>query len=324
MSIDVSYYSVSGLSNRRCAFLANRYDVEYGYKPGDAECWIAVNDYTVDAHGETRFTNGTLAWYTGLWSSPDGATYIARHDGWVIYNPDIFAHDAFSRWENHEFEKFSVWGVHGAGDEVMAWGNDTGNDTDAILAASGIMRRKGGEWSPMIAPGFRIVAMHGDNARNIWAAGAGGELGRWNGRSWKLHSGPNCPLHSIHVAGDVAYATNARGEVLRVAKSGVEVVAAVPGAMLPGDASCVAVWQGDLWVGSARLGLFRKAHSGLECIKSNLSCTSLDSREELVVCTANRISGTANGVDFKSFGVDVVRNGRQPFGLCKGLEGAQP
>ncbi|MCA8910398.1 MAG: hypothetical protein KDB82_01740 [Planctomycetes bacterium] len=323
MNIDVSYYSVSGLKNRRCAFLANRFDAEYGYKPGDAESWIVVNDYTPEAQGETRFTNGTLAWYTGLWSSPQGTAYITRHDGWVIFNPDIFAKNAFSRWQNHELKDFNAWGVHGAGEEVFVWGSDTSEDADAALAPSTVLRQENGDWLPIASPGFRIVAMHGTDGTNLWAAGAGGEIASWDGNSWVRHASIGYALHSIHVGEKNVYATSARGEILRVSPSGCELEGVLPGASMPGDAACVAVWNDDLWVGSARLGLFRKTGAGFTCVKPNITCTSIDARDELVLCAPNRISGSANGTDFMSFGVDVVRNGRSSHGLCRDLEGNQ-
>ena len=99
-----------------------------GYRSGDAECWIAVNDYSPDLQGMTTFLQGTGAEYTGLWMTLKGQLYVTRRDGWVLRHGDIHA-DPRNGWETDHLEGQSLRGVFGVdGGPVWVWGQADGTD----------------------------------------------------------------------------------------------------------------------------------------------------------------------------------------------------
>ena len=323
MQIEVANRSVSGPKNRYCVFIANRFDAEFGYRPGDDESWIGINDYTLDFKGTTLVTNETNALYSGIWSTLEGSIFVTRHDGWIIRNPNIFAPDALSSWQNDRIENRTLWGVFGIDEEsVFVWGHDPKSKAGLVYPPSEILRRDGDSWKPMPAPGFQVISMHGTSPDNLWVASPNGELAQWDGTAWTRVGEAKGAIHSLWVAGpDEAYVTTSAGAVVRASRSGLKLVGDLPGATLPGDAACVAKWQGRLWLGSPRLGLFRQAGDDgeFESIKPNILCVDMDAREELLLCAPNRISGTADGVEFRSYGTNAVQQVRAPHKLGQNL-----
>jgi hypothetical protein len=323
IEVDVAYYSASGPSNGRCAFLAIRYDADTGYRPGDGESWICVNDYRDGGRG-TLVTNGTAAWYTRLWSTLEGSVYVARHDGWVIRNRNIHAPDALSRWENDRIEGRILEGVFGIDDAaVFVWGHDPRARAGRPFPESDVFRWDGQRWSPMPGPGFQILAMHGTSATDLWVGGPRGAVARWDGGRWtQIQSRHDELINAIWAAApDEVYATTTRGTILEGSASGMLPIATLPGAELQGDVSCVAKWKGELWVGSPRLGLHRRIGTtrDFEPVKPNIDCISMDARDELLLCGRNRIAGTPDGAKYKGFGADCVRDVRAPHPLGKNL-----
>lgn len=323
MDIEVANRRVSGPKNRRCAFIANRFDSEFGFRPGDGESWIGFNDYTLEFEGLTRLSSGTAALYSGIWSTMEGSVYVTRHDGWILRNSNVFGPDLQSTWQDDHLDNCTLWGVFGIDDEnVFVWGDDSKAHSQLVYPPSVILRRAGNDWKPMPAPGFQVIAMHGTSPDNLWVASPSGEIARWNGTTWQNIGGVKGAVHSLWVAGpDEAYATTSPGAVVHISGAGIRLKGNLPGAAIPGDAACVAKWQGQLWLGSPRLGLFRQAAETqeFECIKPNILCVSMDAREELVLCAPNRIAGTADGIEFRAYGNDVVQNVRAPHKLCQNM-----
>lgn len=309
---------------KRCAFLAMRYDAAAGYRPGDGETWVGINDYSPESQGTTRVTNGTNAWYTKAWCSLSGALFITRHDGWVVRNPNIWAPEVLTSWENDRIEGYHLRGVFGLdGGAVFVWGHDPRASAGQVYPASSLFRWDGKAWSPMTAPGFHVMAMHGTAEDNLWVAGPRGVVARWDGGRWtQLPSRQDELVNSLWVAGpDEVYATTAQGSVLEGSAAGMLPIGTIPGVATPGEVACVAKWQGQLWVGASRLGLFRRIGTtrDFESVKPNIDCVSMDARDELVLCCNNRVSGTANGADYRSCGVDSVLQVRAPFALGQRL-----
>lgn len=181
IEITAANYSVSGASARRCAYLTMRYDADYGYRPGDGETWIVANDVEEDPEtrqvirGRTFIACGTDAWYTRLWSTLAGSIYVARHDGWIIRNPDVFGPDAVSSWKYDQIEDRTLLGVFGIDDStVFVWGHDPRARAGGPYPASDIFRWDGQRWNPMPGPGFHITAMHGTAADDLWVGGPRG------------------------------------------------------------------------------------------------------------------------------------------------------
>jgi hypothetical protein len=320
IDIEVTYACARGPHAGRCAFLATRYDANAGYRPGDGESWIAANDYTPDFQGRTLVTHGSAAWYTKLWATLEGSIYVTRHDGWVIRNPNIHAPDALSRWQNERLEGLFLEGVFGIDDQaVFVWGHDPNTRAGVPYPASEVVRWNGEAWSPMAGPGFQIFAMHGTASDDLWVGGPRGVVARWDGGRWTpLPSRTDELVHSIWSAGpDEVYATTAGGSVLEGSASGMLPIGTLPGATLPGDVACVAKWQGELWVGSPRLGLFRRVGTSreFESVKPAADRSAMDARGELVMTGRSRIAGTADGSTFKAFGNDCVRDVRAPHPL---------
>lgn len=323
IEIAVSNYAVSGPKARRCVFLSMRYDAGSGYRPGDGESWIAGNDDTVDFQGQSMIMNGTAAWYTRVWSTLAGSIFVTRHDGWVIRNRDIYAPDAFSRWENDEIEGYSLMGVFGIDDaSVFVWGHDP-RASDDLFPASEVFRWDGRGWNRMAGPGFQIIAMHGTAPDDLWVGGPRGVVARWDGGRWtQLPSRHDELINSIWAAGpDEIYATTTGGTVLEGSRSGVLPIGEIPGADMPADVQCVAKWQGELWVGAGRLGLFRRIGTSrdFESVKPNIDCVAMDARDELVMCCDSMIAGTANGTDFAGYGVNLVLEERAPYDLLQNM-----
>lgn len=323
LEIAVENYAVSGPKARRCVFLAMRYDAGAGYRPGDSETWIAGNDMTVDFEGSSMVMNGTAAWYTGIWATLEGSLFVTRHDGWIIRNRDIFQDGAFERWENDELGTHTLTGVHGLdGDNVFVWGHDP-TASDDTYPASDVFRWDGHGWNRTAGPGFQIVAMHGTAPDDLWVGGPGGAFARWDGKSWAREpSSHEAMINSIFVAapGEV-YATATDGTVMERKGKKMVPIGVIPGADAPADVKCVAKWDGALWVGAGRLGVFRRVRrsADFECVKPNIDCVAMDAREELVACCRSMIAGTDNGRDWNGYGVDLIHDERAPYALLENL-----
>ena len=323
MNIEVACYGASGPKARQCAFLANRFDSEFGFRPADGESWIAFNNYTIDFQGTTRVTNGTAAWYTGLWSTLDVSIFVTRHDGWIIHGAKLLEQGEQFQWQNYQIADHTLWGVFGIDEaNVFVWGSNPKAQAGLVYPPSQFFRRDGDNWRSMPGPGFKATAVHGTAPDNLWAGGANGEVARWNGSDWKPVKGIKGAVLSVWVADDdEVYATTSAGAVMHGRASGFKFVGSLPGATLPDDVACVAKWHDGLWVGSPRLGVFRRIGetADFECVKPNIPCVGMDARDELVMCATNRVSGTADGVEFRSYGTDSVMKVRAEHALGQNL-----
>lgn len=200
---------------------------------------------------------------------------------------------------------------------VFVWGDRFGK------LASEIHRWEGAGWLPMQDPGFSVTAMHGTAVNSLWAAGSGGQVARWDGEQWiPVPNASAAFITSLWLAGpDEVYATTAGGHVLEGGSAGLTAIGTIPGATLPGDVTSVAKWRGKLWVGANRLGLWVRVGdtATFECIKPHIDCVSMDARDNLVLCCNNRVSGSAEGERFRSYGVDCLLDDRAQYRLGQNL-----
>jgi hypothetical protein len=296
----------SGPSRRDCVFIGRRNRPRYGMTAADGDFWVIVNQPLDDGTAQTYLRWGHWKnFLTGIWRSMGGVTYLsdATLPGVHIYD-DVMDQGRSPRDYELDMLPEGVWGL----DEqnVFAWGTRKG--------ASGaheypIYRWDGRDWHEMPRPGFAVTAMHGISPELIYAAGWQGGVARWDGRGWSTLPLPTGEvLTDVFVAGpDEIYATGMNGSLLEGSASGWHVITRTRDERLP--FTCVAKWQGELYVGAGPLGLFRRqgASNVLDHIKPNICATSLDARVELVITCDNRVSGTDDGQNFRSSGTDLLQ-----------------
>ncbi len=97
---------------------------------------------------------------------------------------------------------YDVWGASGA-----VW----------VLADNAVYRYAGGSFSSLPAPPVAgLRALSGTGPADLWAAGLGGVLARFNGTTWtREKTGAATDLLSIHIRGTRAWLTGSNGTVLR-------------------------------------------------------------------------------------------------------------
>ncbi len=308
MAIATSYYSASGPAYDRCGFLAQRYDADGGYKPGEGECWICTAVPGKDDEAVLTAHRGTTAWLTQLWRSPSGAVYVSSASGAVHMNRDPA--DRASKWQVPKIDA-ALFGIWGLDDEfVLTWGT-----RDQVPA---MFRWDGRTWTEMPAPGFGVRAVHGVAQDLVYAVGLGGGVARWDGGAWRSMRTPTREiLASVFVVdADEVYAVGNRGAVLEGSAAGWGKIGDGPG--LPGPLAAVAVFQGKLWIGAWTLGLFRRAarSNRFEPLKPNLHAVHLDVRGSLVISCDDMIAGTDDGNDFFATGDGWLAALRAGHALC--------
>jgi len=306
MAIETAYFHASGVAYDDCAFIAQRFDGDRGYRPGASECWVMQAARQPDGAIAVTHQYGTQRWFTGLWRSLEGKTYVADGTGEAHLNPDIAADDSHQRWTRHKL-KSSLDGIWGLDDRnVFTWG---ATRDDRFL----FYRWDGNAWTDMPSPGFDVRTVHGLDPRSLWAGGLGGALAHWDGSTWTRISLPLADdLTSVFAAGpDEVYATTAGGSLLEGSRSGWGRVADGPGPGTPLFA--VAKWGGELWVAGGLFGLLRrKGRTGeLEVIKDKVLANGFDARKNLVICCFDRICGTEDGAKFKCQGGGVLLENRK-------------
>ena len=295
MAIATTYYSASGPSHEDCAFLAQRFDAESGYKPYEGECWICTAKRGADGKIYSMTHIGSTGWLTRLWRSPLGRVYVSSAGGTMHMSSD--PRDMSVPFETPVLDAalFGVWGID---DEfVLAWGT---------RKQRGVMYRWDGKaWSEVPAPDFGVRAVHGIAPDAVYAAGLNGSVARWDGSSWQKIATPTTEiLASIFVVSeDEIYAVGNQGTILEGSAAGWGKIGEGPG--LPGPLACVAKFGGDLWVGAGQLGLFkRQGTTGrFDCVKPNLHAVDFDARERLLISCDDMIAST-DGQAFKATGKD--------------------
>jgi hypothetical protein len=83
MAIETAYFHASGVAYGNCTFIGQRFDGERGYRPGTSECWMMQAAGQPDGSFVVTHQYGTQRWFTGLWRSLEGTTYVS--DGTVKF-----------------------------------------------------------------------------------------------------------------------------------------------------------------------------------------------------------------------------------------------
>ena len=306
MAIETAYFHASGVAHDDCAFIGQRFDGDRGYRPGASECWVMQAARQPDGSVFVTHQYGTQRWFTGLWRSLEGKTYVSDGTGEVHHNADTAAEDSHLRWTRHKL-KSSLDGIWGLDDHhVFTWGATL---DDQFL----FYRWDGKSWAEMPSPGFDVRSVHGLGPRSLWAGGLGGALAHWDGSGWTRVSLPLADdLTSVFAAGaDEIYATTARGSLLEGSRSGWGRVADGPGPGTP--LFGVTKWGGELWVAAGPFGLLRRKGrtDELEVVKDKVLANGFDSRKKLVICCFDKICGTEDGQKFRSLGAAALLEDRQ-------------
>jgi hypothetical protein len=313
MEMGTTYYAASGSNNHACAFLAQRFNAAWGYRPNDSECWV-VGLCPGDESDESSVTllRGTTGWLTGLWRSDEGYVFVCDADGYVLWLPSHHCSDfPDSAWNELKL-KGSLTGIWGLSSRmVFAWG---GTRTAPVL-----YQWDGTAWNDVKPPSFEIVAMHGLSADLIWASGPNGQVARRVGDTWDEQRTPvGDSLTSVFVAApNEYYAASNFGSILEGSDFGWAKIGEIPGA-LQGDVQAVAKWNGDLWVAASRLGLWRRIDKGnqYDCVKDNLVPVSLDVRGELLAGCEDGIGSSLDGKSFAFSAESSVLDARDGKDLC--------
>ena len=312
MEIATAYYGASGPAHVNCFYLAQRYNKEWGYKPREGECWIVANRVS-NNQPVAGLPFGTGNWLTGCWRSENGTLWVSDAFQQVLCNRRIQDEDfGVKSFETYPVEAslHGIWGVSDAC--VFTWG--TRFDKGAFSYP--VFQWNGNVWKEMPTPGFEVMAMHGLAPDFVYAVGHDTGIALWNGSAWRRWAAPGPELlTSVFVASqEEAYAVGVHGSVLQGSPYGWAKIAQSPFSPIP--LSAVAKWQEQLWVGGGTSGLLRRVGKTdqLEVVKPNVHAIGFDARHELVISCSDRISGTADGVNFSSIGQGTVlkmRAGRE-------------
>ncbi len=302
---DMAYSCASG-RHTRYSFLAQRYQMDAGFRPGRGECWIAWVE--PDQASGLRYTFKWLydGWYTGLWRSSQDRVWVTDSQGAVFE----FARPE-ADFKRHELPS-TLFGIYGLSDlELFAWGER--NSRPALFSCDG------SAWTEMAAPPFAVDCMHGLSRDDLWVSGAGGGVARWDGAAWRpLATGTDERVVSIFVAGpDELYGCGTGGSVFAGSRTGWTRIGGITDTD-PGDVQAVARWQGELWVACSRLGLWKRIGSSdqFDRYKPKLDAVSLDVRDGIVVACKHKVSSSADGAAFRSTAVEHLLKDRagKPLG----------
>jgi|GEM_PF-6193940 len=314
MKARVDYFSASGTQHDNCAYLAQRYDPDKGFRRLEGES-IVVATCPSSTSGSTInvIVQTSTGWYVQLWRSASGNTFVAESFGEVLqaHRPEAQV-GGITRWTETELDA-GLDGLWGFSDElVFTWGNRQGVPVMFLF--------NGQRWDEIKAPSFGVSNLHGLSRDTIWACGKGGRVAQWTGTSWQelvIPTGED--LINIHVVQEKElYAVGVMGNVYEGSPWGWAQIGSIPGA-LQGDVQAVAKFAGELWVGAGRLGLWKRKEktNEYECLKPNIAAVSLDTRgKEMVIGGHTFIAWTLDGKAFKTTGIDVVANqrGESDFG----------
>lgn len=294
-----SYLSASGESERDCAYIAQRYDADRGFRPRESESWVMLHRPTeqgVATSGNIPSSN----WYTGLWRAPSGVVFVSDAARRAVYRGEDLAHPLGGVWSDAQLPAamHGVWGL----DErnVYAWG---GNREGFPL-----FRWDGSGWRDMPSPGFEVYALHGTSPSCLWAVGDAGQAAFFDGGRWYPYPTPTSEvLNSVFVRDrDRVYATGAHGSLLEGATHGWTKIADGPG---PDQPLFAVAWWGDaLWVAARQWGLLRRVGTSdvLEPVQPELWAMSLEAREGLLITATHCIAGTRDGETFTTAGDGIL------------------
>jgi hypothetical protein len=299
------YNQASGPSYTECVYFGRRHRDVYGSTAADSDFWIVVNQPENVQDGMTYPRWGPWTdFITGIWRSPSGIVYATDATAVAV---QVFV-DVMNQGGGYRTDELKFWpeGVWGLDDEhVYVWG--TRKDAAGKLEYP-IARYNGRTWTEIASPGFAITIMHGIAPDLIYAAGYKGGMARWDGGKWNVLPMPTGEVFTdVFVASaDELYATGMNGSFLEGSANGWTVVARTMDDRL--SYTCVAKWNGEVWVGGGPLGLFRRVGktNQLELVKDKVHPSSFDARKDLVITCANRIVGTSDGVNFRASGKDIL------------------
>jgi hypothetical protein len=301
MELASKYYRHSGFKIDSFAFLAQRYDVDIGFVPGESECHVFLVRREGGGNPRLNRVLSTTGWFTGLWLSQTGDLFTSSAEGELFVAPGSKLLVDEHPWKKVEVDAtlLGVWGSSFS--SAFAWGMSNGR--------SRLFAWDGNQWTEQAAPGFIIEAMHGTAEGPRLVSGRGGMVARNDRGAWSEYQTPVPEiLVSVHVAGaGEYYAAGNMGTVLEGSDGGWGVIGRIPNA-LEGDVQAVAKWQGTLWVAAGRLGLWRRVgkSSQFEVVDPGLFAIALDTRDELIVGCEDSIAVSTDGRTFQSKGEGAV------------------
>ncbi|MCA9579193.1 MAG: hypothetical protein KC668_27375 [Myxococcales bacterium] len=232
MKIEHKYVVASGPGWDDCHWLGYRYNAA-GFKPDESDSWIVRS-----VGGRVQSMN-VAGWVTDLVRTKD--TVWATESLGVIYRRPVT--DETGPWQETRVDSGleGIWGLH---DECMfAWGQGK---------APTMFHQDGRGWREVPTPGH-VVAVHGTRPDLIFAVGLRGLIARWDGSTFVAMESPlSSVLRDVFVVSeDELYAVGTQGEVLRGTVHGWEIVTKHRNPLY-----CVAKWDGRVWVGAGKDGLF--------------------------------------------------------------------
>src|SRR5262249_54980192 len=312
--IRCAYYAVSGLSWNDCVFLGMRYNEVTGFRSHRGECWILRNEPEGE-DGHAFITHrGQDTYLTDVWLSPGNRCFASGAA--LLYNPDVMS--PANEWQEQDVRSGMAFdGVWGLSDDcVFTWGAEW-------EGAHHLFRFNGKKWREIPGPGFGIAAMHGIAPDCLVAVGKSGEAAVFRSKQWQVLPTPvNEYLTSVFmVSADEIYAVGDGGSVLEGSTSGWGKIA--DGPKLPTGAGAslraVAWWHDDLWIGGGVTGLWKRIGktNQLKSVNARITAVDFDARKDLVMVERNRITSTADGVNFGCGAVNALEEHRAGTALME-------
>lgn len=205
--------------------------------------------------------------------------------GRIYMNPSL--KERAEPWRTFRVDA-TVMGISGLDDEnVFAWGMNRG--------APVAFRFDGAGFQSVDTPGF-IVAVRGSREDLLYAVGNRGLIARWDGKGFRAVESPvESTLKDLFVAGeDEMYACSVEGDLLVGTVHGWERLLE-----FDGELHCVAKWNGVVWIGAGKDGLFKLVDEALVLHKPRVLAQRFDARGALLVTAPNAIVESRDGEDFQ-------------------------
>ncbi|HSJ64067.1 MAG TPA: Ig-like domain-containing protein [Gemmatimonadaceae bacterium] len=163
---------------------------------------------------------GAVLRYDGTdWSPLSTGSPAVLHAVWGNTPSDVWAGGTGGTLLHYDGVGWTPVASGATGTIRRLWG--VGADLWAVAddgsSGSVVLRAGGAQWSTVHASAERLLALHGRTAADVFAAGAGGTMLRWDGQQWRAEAtGLTDTLTDVWASpdGDV-FAVGARGVILR-------------------------------------------------------------------------------------------------------------